>query len=187
MLRPNADTTREERVDYVVPFRKHHMPLRRVFGGKKPKPTRTIGRRGAILMTMGTAWILIGLGSLTGGNRIPGTGNLIHVLLLPAPVEGGLWVLSGILAVIFANRTDDEYGFLALYIMPAVRALSYFLGWVDYLSPVATAGYPRGWLSSLFYVVMILFIVICAGWPEPPHYPDDVLDSEGSKKEGPRS
>jgi len=150
------------------------MPLRRIFGGKKPKRSASIGRRGAILIAMGVAWMLLGISTFVNPNT-PGAEHLLHNIIFTNTVEGCLWIASGVIAVIFAHRTDDEYGFLALYVMPAIRTLSYFLGWLDYLSPVGGAGFALGWFSTLFYLIMIVFIVICAGWPEPPKAPDEVL------------
>ena len=153
------------------------MPTRKVFGGKKPKRTPNLGRRGAILIVMGAAWILLGIATFLSPQQ-PGTENLLHVILIPRAVEGAAWIVSGFVAVVYAHRTDDEYGFLALYIMPAIRALSFFLGWLDSLSPVGSDGYSRGWFSALFYLIMILFIVICAGWPEPAPPPHEVLPDQ---------
>jgi len=130
------------------------------------------GKRGEVLLLLGLAWILIGVGTVVVP---PPPGNLLH-LLIPAPIRAGLWCGTGLVAVFYAwipKTRSDGWGFLALYLMPAVRAVSYFIAWVDF-SVDGVGGYRYGWLAALFYTVFVGIVVVCAGWREPP----PLLESE---------
>ena len=90
---------------------------------------------------------------------------------LPDFLRMGMWWITGALAVVIAfrpsGRSGDAIAWAALYLMPAVRFISYFMAWVDSMSPYGTIGHPRGWVSGTVYLCIMLTIYTCSGWPEP--------------------
>lgn len=140
-----------------------------------------LGRRGAMLYVLGVMWTLIGIGTVITGTAPSLPDTLLHVML-PHQVLGGLWVLTGLASIFYAYRVNDAFGFLALYLVPSFVTFSYLIGWLDFITPgLGGEGYARGIQSLLIYIIFILIIVICAGWPEPPKSPDEVLKG-GDKK-----
>lgn len=142
----------------------------------------SLGRRGAMLYLLGVMWTLIGvLTWITGfAPTLPDT--LLHVMA-GQYLLGGLWVVTGLTSIYHAYRVDDALGFLALYLVPSFISFSFLIGWLDFITPgLGGEGYARGFQSLLIYVVFILIIVICAGWPEPPKPPQEVLKNGGDKK-----
>lgn len=142
-------------------------------GWKKylPRTTRQIGRRGVMLLTFGVLWTVIGAGALSSSGSI--SPSLIHEYL-PAWLRASLWIACGLLAIAYAFRPpglSDRVGFAALYIMPAVRVLSYTLAWIDYLVPIGGEGYELGWRFAAIYASMLATVVITSGWPEPVRTP----------------
>lgn len=124
------------------------------------------GKRGEILLLLGAAWVLVGIGAAVVP---PPPGDLLD-LHIPAPIRAALWCGTGLVAICHAwmpKTRSDGWGFLALYLMPAVRAASYFIAWVDFTID-GRGGYRYGWLSALFYAVFVGIVAICAGWREPP-------------------
>ena len=140
-----------------------------------------LGRRGAFLYLLGALWVLIGALTIFTGTSPTLPDTLLHVMLAKE-ILGGAWIVTGLVSIFYAYRVDDAFGFLALYIVPSFIAFSFLLGWLDYLTPGFSAGYARGFQSMLIYVVFILLIVICAGWPEPPKPPSEVLKKDGDEE-----
>jgi hypothetical protein len=125
-----------------------------------------IGRRGAVLLTLGFAWIMFGVGVLLE-EPIPGTEKLLHEQI-PGPIRFTLWASMGLFAMANAfapPRKSDKWGFLALYIMPAERALSYVWGWIGSWDNVD--GYSRGWFSAIVWIIVMILVLITSGWKEP--------------------
>lgn len=132
-----------------------------------PRAPRQVGRRGAILTAYGLIWIVLGLGVATGSGTSFG---LLHEVI-PAQLRGLAWVITGAVAIVFAWRPPgfhDAPGFVALYIMPAVRVLSYGLAWIDHLLPIGSPGYEQGWRFAATYAAMLAAVYICSGWPDHP-------------------
>lgn len=129
-------------------------------------PVMPPGKRGEVLLLLGVAWILIGIGALI----IPPLPGDLLFLRIPMPVRAALWWGTGLLALVYAwmpRNRDDSLGFLALYVMPLERAVSYLIAWIDFTID-GVGGYRYGWLSALFYAVFIGVVMVCAGWREPP-------------------
>jgi hypothetical protein len=133
-----------------------------------------LGFRGTMLVLFGIIWTGIGIAIISEPTRAP-----MLETLIPQPIRAGLWVASGFAAIYFGTQTKriDAIGWTALYIMPALRSLSYFLGWVDFVIPWGGDGIERGWLAALIYLALVAVIVVCARWPDPPPPPN--LDDEG--------
>lgn len=128
-----------------------------------------VGRRKAILVVLGSIWVLIGVSILLRAPMTPVSGVLFTYL--PGWVRVLLWASSGTIALIAAAIPEKEpkpeaIGFAALYIMPAERAVSYFIGWIASFDFVPGVGYPPGLLSSFVYVGYMAIIYICSGWFE---------------------
>ena len=138
--------------------------------GYLPRRVGQIGRRGAMLLVFGVLWMVVGVGVLDSSGV---HAELLHERL-PSWVRGGVWVVTGALAVFYAFRPpglSDRVGFASLYIMPAVRVLSYTMAWIDYFIPIGGDGYASGWRFAAVYAVMLAAVMITAGWPEPTRTP----------------
>lgn len=134
-----------------------------------PRYPRQMGFRGKVLILCGVVWIMLGFGVLDA----PRVG--VPHEAIPAPMQAGLWVATGAIAIASGWRPpgyQDALGWLALYLMPALRTVSYTIGWIDSLTPYGGPGYARGWVNALTYGVMVVFIYLCASWPDPPVIPE---------------
>lgn len=150
-----------------------------------------LGRRGACLVLIGTALIVIGIGiEFDPPPRREGV-MILHELL-PHWLRAALWALTGAVAVWVGGRArlnrDDTWGFVAIMIMPIERCASFAVSWAMYvatdlanrwLPEVPTIGYDRGWYSALVWLVVVLLLQMISGWrnPTPPVAPD--ADVEG--------
>ncbi len=126
------------------------------------------GKRGEVLLLLGVAWILVGVGTFL---IPPAPGDVLLAQVLPSvAVRGGLWIVTGLVALVYAwtpRRRSDAVGFLALYVMPVARAVSNLVAWATWLTDGdAGGGYRYGWLSAAFYLVFAGIVGICAGWRE---------------------
>lgn len=132
-----------------------------------PRGPRQIGRRGAVLLTYGILWIVVGLGVY--GSAGIGQG-LLHELI-PSQVRGALWVGTGLLAVVYAWRPrgmSDALGFAALYLAPAIRVLSYGVATILAALPGHHPGaYDNAWRFLVIYAAMVAGVAITSGWKEP--------------------
>lgn len=124
-----------------------------------------LGRRGAALAFLGVLWICTGLSTWL----VPPSSS--YLLLSDGEIlRGGAWVATGIVALLHAPRRQghDALGFLALYLMPAYRVIAYGLGFLDWVAHgVGGPGDPRGLVGVLAWLVVLVFVVLVAGWPEP--------------------
>ena len=124
-----------------------------------------------MLLVFGVLWAITGVGALDHSSD--GGPIFVHEYL-PGWLRGTAWIACGVLAVGYAFRPpghSDRVGFAALYIMPAIRVLSYTLAWIDYLVPVGGPGYELGWRAATIYAAMLAAVVITSGWPEPIRTP----------------
>jgi len=138
-----------------------------------PRRPKEVNKRGQILLIFGFIWVVIGFG-VYQNPTLPGYEHLLFSLI-PTPVRGGAWIITGVLAMAFALRprsiTNDGIGFVALYIMPAERAAIFFWGWVQYVIPGDNPGYSRGLLAAAVYAVLVAAVVVISSWPDPPQNP----------------
>lgn len=135
---------------------------------------RRIGYRGAILAVLGASWIITGLSTFES-STIRGE-PLIHERL-PGDVRGWAWVITGVvaLACTLTKATGrrpawEGVAFLALYIMPTLRLVSYAAGWADswpWLHLLGGVGYADGWRFAVVYLAQVGTVIICSSWPEP--------------------
>src|SRR4051812_36799177 len=128
---------------------------------------RNLGRRGALLLTLGLVWVLTGLATF-GTPAIPDA-DWAWFEDLPTWPRALLWISTGLVAIVFAGYPkshSDAPGFAALYIVPFLKLLSFLTGWFVSLLP-DQEGFSRGFLSGMIYGVVLIILVICAGWKEP--------------------
>lgn len=129
-----------------------------------------IGRKGAILAILGTAWILNGYGLWAGAVARPvDTQGLFH-LSLPTWVRVVLWGGAGLVALscsLVKPPKLQAIGYGSLLIIPTERALSYLVGWVIDLT--TGLGYAHGWAGAALWVGVGGILYVIAGWPEGPH------------------
>ncbi|GAC1387131.1 MAG: hypothetical protein NVSMB4_14010 [Acidimicrobiales bacterium] len=146
------------------------MTARRVFG--------RLGRRGTVLLIIGGMWLLIGASIPSDPTRSAYYPELIH-LLIPDPIRVGLWVLTGLVAILSAWRKpgwSDALGFSALVVMPTVRCLSYAWGWIVGALDL-TGGHPgiaRDGISALVWAAAAVLIITISGWRETREHDESV-------------
>lgn len=127
---------------------------------------KRIGRRGAILISFGIAWL-----AMAGAILEEDPGLLRYrfgYMYLPVWLRASLWALTGLVAIASAWRPQgksDSWGFVALYIMPAQRAAAHLIAWMDSLD--GKGGDHSAWVTTIFYLIFLAVIIICAGWKEP--------------------
>lgn len=148
------------------------------------------GWRGIWLMLMGVVWVLFGLGVLLQAN--PPRSWVLYESLPPL-AQAILWWFTGAVAISVGLRgpgRDDSLGHVALYLMPAIRLLSFMLSWLIYLGYLIahffgwqghSIGYAQGWYAALIWSLTSLMLAIGANWPNPtppviPHPPAGALE-----------
>jgi len=122
-----------------------------------------LGRRGAILLSYGFVWSLIGYGQIT--SPVPDRRGLKVLLdVMPLHVWGWCWIIAGLVAAVsaFLPQGRDAPGFVALVLIVLPWMLGYLLSWW----PLGL--YPRGWIAAALYGALTLPVVVVAGWREPP-------------------
>jgi hypothetical protein len=123
---------------------------------------RLLGRRGAILLSYGVVWAIVGYGQIT--SPAPDLRGLRLLLqMMPLDVWGWIWVASGLIAIISAwlPQERDWPGFLALPLMVLPWAASYLLAWI-------LGDFPRGWVAAVVWGAIAAPVLVAAGWREPP-------------------
>lgn len=130
-------------------------------------PPNILGYRGSVLLVWGVIWSLIGVGKLL--SPVSAVDHLLITGYIPAPIRAGVWLITGLIAMVCAFRTrasGDAAGWISLYVMPSVLAVAYMIAWLQSLL-YDVGGIPLGWLGAAVYVALAAIVAICAGWPEP--------------------
>lgn len=134
------------------------------------------GWRGLWLMLLGSTWALFGVGVL-----LEPVAPRPWVLYehLPPLVQATGWWASGVVAIWQGSKgphRDDSVGHVALYLMPAVRLLSFIVAWVVYLGSAVcdqigasntVIGYPNGWFAASIWCIVSAMLALAASWPNP--------------------
>mgnify|MGYP003556493055 FL=1 len=117
-------------------------------------PLGRLGRRGAVLIILGTLWILV------GANVLAADYDPSLALSASPAFQSALWIGTGFVACAFAWRPQgqDAPGFLALSIMVGYRCISYAFEWAD--------GRGSAVVDLLFWIIIAALILIIAGWRE---------------------
>lgn len=123
---------------------------------------RTLGRRGAILLSYGTVWALYGFAQITSPQPDQ-RGLTLAVQMLPLSVWGGLWVATGFLALgaAFMPQGVDWFGFVGLVLIVLPWTLAYLVAWLQ-------GDYPRGWVAAAVWAAIAVPVIVVAGWRETP-------------------
>jgi hypothetical protein len=130
---------------------------------------RLLGRRGAILLSYGCVWTIIGYGQITAPQPdVRGLRLLLQTM--PLTAWGWLWVTSGLIAIASAwlPQGRDWPGFLALPLNVLPWMASYFVAWV-------IGDFPRGWLAAVVWGAIAAPVLVAAGWNEPPRSKMEVV------------
>lgn len=122
-----------------------------------------------MLLLMGLVYILLGVGTLLR-HPSPETMAYNFLYLVPDWVMASLWFISGTIAVIYAWRHNDSWGWTVLYIVPFVRVVAYTAAWVAAM--IFGHGYRTAWYSAVLYMPFILIVLICSGWRENKNPPE---------------
>lgn len=124
--------------------------------------SKQLGRRGAILLSYGGVWSIIGYGQITAPQPdLRGLRLLLQMMSLDA--WGWLWVASGLIAIVsaFLPQGRDWPGFLALPLIVLPWMASYLLAWI-------IGDFPRGWVAAVVWAAIAAPVLVVAGWDEPP-------------------
>ncbi|MGW5633958.1 hypothetical protein [Streptomyces sp. NPDC003832] len=123
---------------------------------------RTLGRRGAILLSYGTVWALYGYAQIVSPQPDQ-RGLTLAIEVLPLDMWGWLWIAAGCIAVFAAwlPQGVDWPGFLALPLIVLPWMTSYLVAWI-------VGDFPRGWVAALVWAVIAVPVLVVAGWREPP-------------------
>lgn len=132
------------------------------------RATARLGRRGTVLALFGVVWVMQGITVL-----IAPESPTYYLISQFTAVRAIVWIATGIVAIVYAARPqgDDAPGFLALYVMAAYRIVAYGAGFVLWALPGGTEGNPRGIIGAFSWGVILLSILVMAGWHETGRRP----------------
>lgn len=130
-----------------------------------------------MLTLLGVTYLIMGVGHLIRYER-PVSGAF-HVLL-PDWGNAAIWGITGLLALIFAWRSHDGVGWIALYLAPMIRICSYLGSFLFYLVPGGVEGYATGWYGAAVFAPIVFCVLTCSGWPEERQHrnPEDDYPDE---------
>jgi len=143
------------------------------------RPSTKLGRRGAVLLILGVIWLFIGISIIAdpyaGGSRNQG---LFHEES-PSWLRATLWITTALFALSAAWRPAgrrDDWGYMALILMPTVRAMSFLWAWL--INLFGGQGDPVGWLGFIVWGTVVILVYTISGWPETPSF---ILPIEGQE------
>jgi fatty acid desaturase len=121
-----------------------------------------LGRRGAILLSYGTVWALYGYGQIISPQPDQ-RGLTLATNWLPLHAWGWIWITAGLIAVFSAwlPQGVDWAGFLVLPLIDLPWMLSYLVSWMQ-------GDFPRGWVAAAVWAVIVVPVIVVAGWREAP-------------------
>jgi|SRR5215216_5779300 len=132
-----------------------------------PKLNRRLGNRGLVLMLIGFLWLLTAW--TVAQLPVPSTRPPAPHEEIPSWIRETAWVLTGLTAMVFAffRQGRDKWGFFALMIMPAERALSWLAAIIFHFT--SSNPYPPLPLSGgqcLAWTTVSVLIYVIANWKE---------------------
>lgn len=122
------------------------------------------GYRGRALTLVGLVWILVGLTVLREPERVPLVSEW-----LPLWLRVALWTGAGLVALLTSwwPPGRDRWGFMALVVPAAIRALAYAWSWTLGLVSDGELGDSADWIGATGWVAIVGFVLLLAAWPEP--------------------
>lgn len=126
-----------------------------------------MGRRGGILLLVGSLWVLVGASVLTPSRPFNDVGPPFPVLL--ADSNPYVLTITGLLAIVFAMRPKDGIGFISLMITPffsIVIGLYKMVEWFVTQNDTYTSSHA---VSLLLWTICFLLLQITSGWAETPY------------------
>ena len=130
-----------------------------------PRPARQLGHSGSMMTLLGLAWVSLGFLSIRG-SELP---RLLHGVFFSDDLSGTAWIVTGSVAVAAAWRPPGYSlagGWLALYIIPAVRAIGNLVAFVVFAVPGGDGGSDVGIHFAIIYGTMVGVVYICSDWPD---------------------
>lgn len=130
------------------------------------------GRRATWLITLGGVWIAHGLGHLLEPAAVHPW--VLHTQV-PAWVLALAWTATGAISVavgLQGRHPLDWLGHAALYVMPAVKVVSFTFAWLLWLGDIildldAALGWAGGWYPALIWLIVSVALRLVASWPNP--------------------
>jgi len=135
------------------------------------RPSIKLGRRGGVLLILGVIWFFIGISTITDPHAVGGGNQGLFHEALPSWLRATLWIGTATAALSSAWRVAgrrDDWGFMALILMPTVRAMSYLWAWL--INLVGEHGDPTGWLGFVVWGTLTILVYTISGWPESPKF-----------------
>lgn len=130
-----------------------------------------LGYRGWDLIVVSTIWVLIGLSIHLRGDPDPE-----HTVMLEHFGEWlriAIWWGAAVVGYVTAwwPPGKDRWGWTALVIPPALRALQYLVAWGLGVASGDMFGYAGAWLEAIAWTLVTLWVVRQAKRPEMPTLP----------------
>ena len=126
---------------------------------------RRIGLRGEALLGLGVVWMLLGIGVGEGLHRPPADASLWH-LLLPDQLRAGIWIVSGLLAVVASMwQRLSPLALALLVVAPMIRITSYGWAWLMALIPGPPPGHPTAWYVLATQTMLLASVLFAAHVP----------------------
>lgn len=123
-----------------------------------------VGRRGAVLLLIGAAWVAQGV-ALLAGAWAPIALPTLHALA-PVEVRAAAWIVPGVVAVAAGLRREhDRWGFVAAVVVPVFMAASWGLA---LLTGQTGADLARAAVSAYTWGTVAALLIVVSGWPEVP-------------------
>ncbi len=146
--------------------------------GSRSPLIRRFGRRGILLILLGSMWALIGYGFAADGFQrrfsSPAGGGPLEFLDTP-PWPGFMWILGGVVALVSGLTrgvsAKDSYGFVGLTLPPFAWAGAYFWSWTTNMIFGPTIGQSDSWIGAVVFLAVVTMVLFLARWPDPddPH------------------
>lgn len=145
----------------------------------KRRVNRRLGHRGSAMLTIAAVWAWAGAVQSTVP-AAPATDEMLFKSL-PPWARALLWIAPAAVATVAAFRprgAPDGYGWLALYLLPAMRGVSSVYAWIA--SWDGKGGDDYGWLRLVVWLLIMRLIYVLARWPETVPPPSEVSEDDQS-------
>lgn len=135
-----------------------------------------MGRRATFLLLFGGIYLLLGMAQATREGQVLAVAFPVLAEPWVVVTAGGTWALAGAVAIGYGllgdRRSRDVGGFVALSVPASGWSALYGLAWLLAVIPGGNPGYARGGLIALVYGLLVVAVLVVAGWPEPPSEED---------------